>query len=220
MKDKIRILLADDHELIREGIKSLLASSESIVVVDETNTGEGVLEKVKSLPELDIVLLDINMPVLDGIETTKRLKQHHPEIGVIILTMYNRKEFIKNLVASGADGYVLKNSGKKSLIEAITSVASGEPYYGKEIVRTIMSTFKHRQDPEKMPEIDLSEREKEVIRLIVRENSTEEIAEKLFISRHTVNTHRKSILSKLGVKNVAGIIKYAIQTGIVKEYEL
>ena len=219
MKRQIKILIADDHELVRDGLKSLLQPETWVEVLDETSNGQEVLDKIKALPELDMVLMDINMPEKDGIETTKEIKELYPEIAVLILTMYNRKEFVKNLIASGADGYMLKNSGKKVLLEAIQSLAQGEPYYEREITKTVMSTFKSSQTYTKATDVELSEREKDVIRLIYEECSTDEIADQLFISKHTVNTHRKNILSKLDVKNVAGMIKYAIQTGIVKGYE-
>ncbi len=216
----VKLLIADDHELIRDGVKSLLSAEAFIQIVGEARNGEEVLHKVKALPELDLVLMDINMPVLDGIDTTKKLKELHPEIGIIVLSMYNRKEFVKNLIASGADGYILKNSGKKALLEAIISVVKGEPYYEKEITKTIMSTFKKPQSITHNTDVKLTSREEDVIRYVVKGLSTDEIAEKLFISKHTVDTHRKHILSKLDVKNVAGIIKYAVQTGLVKDYDL
>ena len=216
----VKILIADDHDLIREGLKSLLEPEPSITIIAEAINGEEVLAQIKQLPELDIILMDINMPVMDGIDTTLKIKENYPEIGIIVLTMYNRKEFVKNLIASGADGYVLKNSGKKVLMEAINCVAGGEPYYEKEITRTIMSTFKKPLSYRTNVDVELTEREKDVIRLIVRGKSTEEIAEQLFISKHTVDTHRKHILAKLEVKNVAGIIRYAFQTGLVKDYDL
>jgi DNA-binding NarL/FixJ family response regulator len=219
MKRLIKILIADDHELVRDGLKSLLLPEDWVEVLGEASNGQEVLDKIKSLPELDMVLMDINMPVKDGIETTKEIKELHPEVAVLILTMYNRREFVKNLIASGADGYMLKNSGKNILLEAIQSLAKGEPYYEREITKTVMSTFKSVHTYSKPTDVELSEREKDVIRLIYAECSTDQIADRLFISKHTVNTHRKNILSKLDVKNVAGIIKYAIQTGIVKAYE-
>lgn len=219
MKKEIKILLADDHEIIRDGLKSLLVSEESILVIDEAGNGEEVLRKIKALPELDLVVMDINMPIKDGIETTKEVKEKYPEIAVLILTQYNRTEFVKSLIASGADGYVLKNSGRKILIEAIHSLADGEPYYEREITKTVMSTFKKERSYRKALDVDLTDREKDVIRLIYKELSTQEIADKLFISKHTVDSHRKNILGKLEVKNVAGIIKYAVLQGIVKDYE-
>jgi len=216
----VRLILADDHALIRDGLRSLLAPEPNIEVIGEASNGDEVLQLVEQTPELELVLLDINMPELDGIETTQKLKDKHPEVGVLILTMYNRTEFVKNLIASGADGYVLKNSGRDTLIEAITSITQGEPYYEREITKTIMGTFQQPRKSASAEYVELSDREKEVIQLIVREYSTEQIAEKLFLSKHTVDSHRKNILGKLQVKNVAGIMRYAIQTGIVKDYEL
>ncbi|MEM7550466.1 MAG: response regulator transcription factor [Bacteroidota bacterium] len=215
----IKILIADDHQMILEGLKSLLSLSPEIEIVAEANDGEKVLELVESLPELDQVILDINMPSVDGIEVTKKIKSTYPEIKILILSMYNRQEFIKNLIESGADGYILKNSDKAELLGAIHSLHKGEPYFGKEVTKTIMKSFQKEKPPAEMHEVPLTEREKDIVKLIAETMTTSEIAEKLFLSTHTVDTHRKNILSKLEVKNVAGLVRYAIQTGLIKDFD-
>ncbi|MEQ9300908.1 MAG: response regulator transcription factor [Cyclobacteriaceae bacterium] len=216
----IKVLLADDHEMILDGLKLILEQQDDIEVVGEAYDGEEVLSMVRRLPELDIVILDINMPKKDGIEVTKEIKSTYPEVKVLILSMYNRKEFVKNLVEAGTDGYILKNAGKSELLRAIQALVQGEPYYGPEITKTMMKTYQKSKVFDNPMDVNLSEREKEVVRLIANEASTAEIADKLFISPHTVDSHRKNILSKLDVKNTAGVVKYALQTGIIKGFDL
>lgn len=219
-REEVKILLADDHQMVLDGLVSMLDSEKKIEIVGLAKNGVEVLDKIEVLTEVDIVLMDLNMPKLDGIETTKKIKDVHPEIAVLIVSMYNRQEFVKNLLDSGIDGYIMKNSGKKVLLEAIETLMKEEPFYGPEITKTIMKGYQKTRifDPDVYSEI--SNREKDVIRLIASEMTTNEIADKLFISPHTVDTHRKNILSKLDVKNAAGIVKFAIQTGIVKDFDL
>ena len=218
--DKINILLADDHNMIIEGLTAMLEPEEDINIVGVAHNGNEVFEKVSALSELDLVVMDINMPELDGIETTLILKERYPEINVLILTMYNRQEFVKNLLDSGIDGYIMKNSGKKVLLEAVRSLHQGEPFYGPEITKTIMKGYQKNRIYSIDVYNELSEREKDVMRLIVGELTSVEIADRLFISTHTVDSHRKNILSKLDVKNVAGLVKFALQMGIVKDFDL
>ena len=218
--EKIKLLIADDHEMILEGIEAMLASElEQIEILDKVGNGKQLLDSIEKFEEIDLVILDIKMPVLDGIETTKILNEKYPEIKVLILTTYNKSEFIKNLLEIGADGYILKNSGKKILLEAIHALASGQSYLSGEVSNIIVQNFRKRSNYE-IPLVELSPREKEVVRLIANEKSTKEIAEALFLTTHTVDSHRKSILSKLEVKNIAGITKYAIQTGIIKGFDV
>ena len=217
--DKIKILIADDHQMILDGLHLLLSQEDGFEVIGEALNGEEVIHKVQHAEELDIVILDINMPKMDGIDVTKELKSTFPEIKILIVTMYNRKEFVKNLMETGVDGYILKNSGKDELIRAVKSLIKGEPYYGKEITKTIMKSYQKNKIFDSPQEIEISEREKDIIRLIADGLSTSEIGDKLFLSPHTINTHRKNILSKLNVKNSAGVIRFGIQTGIVKAFD-
>lgn len=217
--DRIKVLIADDHQMILDGLRMLLSQDESIEVIDEALDGEAVIEKVKWAEELDIIILDINMPKKDGIEVTKILKSSYPEVKILIVTMYSRKEFVKNLVEAGVDGYILKNAGRDELLTAVKSLANGEPYYGKEITKIIMKSYQKDRVFDNVMDIELTEREKDIIRLIADGLNTTEIAEKLYLSTHTINTHRKNILNKLHVKNSAGVIRFGIQTGIVKAFD-
>ncbi|MCE7990974.1 MAG: response regulator transcription factor [Roseivirga sp.] len=219
-QDSIKILIADDHEMIIEGMKLMLNQVPDFEVVAEAYDGEKVIEIVKSIHELDLVILDINMPKKDGIEVAKQLKEEFPEVKILIVSMYNRPEFIKNLIAIGVDGYVLKNSGKKELHQAIRSLMQNEPFYGKEITKTVIKSYQKKKVFDSPLDIEVTEREKDVIRLIADGLNSAEIAEKLFVSSHTIDTHRKNILSKLQVKNSAGVIRFGIQTGIVKGFDL
>lgn len=218
--EPVKIIIADDHQIILDGLRLLLEKQIDIDIIGEARDGEEVLEKVRTSEELDLVLLDINMPRKDGIEVTREIKARYPEVKVLIVSMYNKKEFIKSLMEAGIDGYILKNSGKEELLKAIFSLAKGEPYYSGAITKTIATSYQKVKVFDGPLDIDLTDREKEIIALIAAEMSTAEIAEKLFLSVHTVNTHRKNILSKLEIKNAAGIVKYALQTGIIKGFEL
>lgn len=218
--ETIKIILADDHELILDGLKLILEQDPRFEVIDEAYDGEALLRKIKAVPELDIVVLDINMPKKDGIQVTREIKATYPEVKVLILSMYNRKEFVKNLMDVGIDGYIMKNAGKVEVIKALEALAGGDPYYGQEITKTIMKSYQKNKVFDNPIDVELSEREKEIVTLIANEMTTAEIADKLFISVYTVDTHRKNILSKLGVKNAAGIMKFALQTGIIKGFDL
>ncbi len=218
--DNIKILIADDHQMILDGFRMLLDQEEGLEVIAEAMDGEQVIEEARKAQELDVIILDINMPKKDGIEVTKILKTEFPEVSILIVTMYNRKEFIRNLMEVGVDGYILKNSGKKELVNAINALSQGEPYFGKEITRTIMKSYQKNRIFDSPMEIELTSREKEIIQLIGEGLNTNEIGERLFLSAHTVNTHRKNILSKLNVKNSVGMIRFGIQTGIIKGFDL
>lgn len=219
--EKIKILLADDHQMILDGLIAMLQSEgETIEIVGQVKNGLEVLNSIDSNKVIDLVVLDINMPELDGIETTKKIKSNYPEVKVLILSMYNRIEFVKNLLESGADGYILKNAGKKVLIAAIHALSRGEPYYSADITQTIMQSYQKTMHFDHSIYSDLTDREKQVIELIALEKTTQQIADELCLSTHTIDTHRKNVLSKLEVSNAAGIVKYAIQSGILKGFDL
>ena len=217
---KNKIIIADDHELILDGMSALLGKDPNVEIIATAKNGQEVLDLVKNSDEVDIIILDINMPILDGIEVTKSIKLDYPDIKILILSMYKRSEFIKNLIKAGADGYILKNAGKAALLEAIETLSKGGRYFSKEVLDTVIDSFTEERESKNLALVELSEREKEVVRLIVAEKSTAEIAEVLHLTSHTINSHRKSILNKLDVKNAAGIFRYALQSGIVKGFDL
>ena len=210
----IKILIADDHQMFIDGIKALLKNEKEIKVVGEALNGEEVLATLEK-EKADIILLDINMPQMDGIEATRIIRKKFPEVKIIILTMHNKYEFIAGLAHEGASGYILKNTGKAELLNAIKTVQEGKTFFGKEVTETIMHNLYKKPAEQKIEAVQLTEREKEVLKLIAQEFSTKEIADKLFISENTVETHRKNIMAKLNAKNVAGLVKFALQVGLI-----
>jgi DNA-binding NarL/FixJ family response regulator len=206
----INILIADDHQLLIDGIKAALAGIEDLNIAAEVYNGYQVLEKLDSGLPVDIILMDINMPKLDGLSCTKMVHKKYPEIKIIALSQYDEKRFVKQMVKNGASGYLLKDSGKDILVKAIRTVHGGESYFCERLsLRLINQELKMEDTRSLFPK--LTEREIEILRLIGRELSSQEIADKLFISFHTVESHRANLMSKAGVKNTAGLIRWATE---------
>ena len=214
-----RLIVADDHQIFLDGLCSLLESEESFEIIGKALNGKEVL-KILDQQEADVAILDINMPEMDGLETTKAIHEKWPDMKVLILTMHREKDYITSILEAGATGYLLKTTGQSELIDAIKRVAQGSTYYGTDVIATIMDSF----NPQKAPpptttaatDVPLTKRELELIQLISEEYTMTEIAEKLFISENTVKSHRKNILHKLNLRNTAGLIKFAVQHGLVK----
>lgn len=215
MQHHIKIIVADDHQMFIDGISSILSGVEEIQIVAQAINGTEVLDVLQKY-ETDVILLDINMPKMNGLDTLRKLRKDFPEVQVLMLTMYNTREYISQVIGAGAKGYILKNTGKEELLLAINTVYKGETYFSKEITDTVMQSIRNQKTISD-EQAQLSKREIEIIKLIAQENTTKEIAQKLFISVNTVETHRKNILSKLNVKNSAGVIKYALQNGILND---
>jgi len=216
LKNKIKVVIADDHQIFIEGIKALLKDDEKVVVVGEASDGEDLLTLVAS-KDADVILMDINMPRLNGIEATKKIRQKFPKAKVLSLTMVEDAHRISEMMKAGASGYLLKTSGKAELISAITNVKNGERYLSNEVSKKLIDSVLNESQGRQMtndraPQI--TNREKEIIRLIIREMTNEEIARHLNNSPMTIITHRKNLLRKLGVKNTAGLVKYAMQHGL------
>jgi two-component system, NarL family, nitrate/nitrite response regulator NarL len=211
---KIKILMVDDHQLIMDGLISLLKSREDMLVAGMANNGREALQMLK-IVEPDLVLMDIDMPVMNGIEALREIKQTSPSTRVIILSMHEEAGMIKNLVALGADGYLLKSCSQEELLRAIDSVAQGQPCFSHGVTLSLLNA-KDTGMPSSFQQTEaLSERETEVIRLIAAGFSNKEIGSKLFISHRTVDTHRTNLMKKLNVSNIAGLISYAIKKGLV-----
>lgn len=202
----ITISIADDHQLFRQGITSLLNTIEGIQVIHQTETGTELLKRLKQEP-CDIVLMDINMPELDGIACAKILKKEFPSIKVMMLSMHADHETIQEAVKANIDGYLPKNTGKDELECAIETVQKGERYFNSSITNIIMNGL---VSPNISQPIRLTPREKEVLKLICEENTTQQIADQLFISFNTVETHRKNLLHKTGSRNSLGLFKFAL----------
>ena len=214
----IKVLLVDDHSIIRDGIKAMLYGDDKIHFVGECSDGSEVVDFL-SKNDVDIVLMDINMPKMNGIDATKLVMDKFPGSKIIALTMHNEEGYITKILKAGAVGYVLKNTGKDELIEAIEQVYEGGTYFGSEVAEIMMARYlKNGSKPKSSSSLvnvdDLTKREIEILKLITEEFTNIEIGEKLFISPRTVDTHRRNLLQKLGVKNTAGLVKFAIQNGI------
>jgi len=209
--NKINLMLVDDHQIMMDGIKALLKNERAFSIIAETTKPLTVLDLIgKKMP--DIVIADISMPELNGIELTKLIKQKYPEVKVLALSMHNDKQTITEMLQAGISGFVLKNTGKKELIDALEKIADGGMYFSEAISLEIMRST---ASSNAAIETSLTPREIEIVKLIGAELNNAQIGEKLFISERTVETHRKNIFRKINVKSVAGLMKYALEKGIV-----
>ena len=215
---KIRVLMADDHGLFRDGLRNLLSQIKNVELVGEAVNGQDLIRKAMELSP-DIILTDIGMPIMDGVIATKELIRRKICNRIIVLSAYGKEEPILKMLEAGASGYLLKNAGREELLAAIHAVAKGDSYFSQKVSATLLQAItRQKENPEqKKPTVEtpLSDREIEVLRLITQEYSNGEIAEKLFISIRTVDTHRRNLLEKLQVKNTVGLVKYAIEKGII-----
>lgn len=214
---KIRILIADDHKMFRDGLKEILNKEKNILLVDEAENGFEVLEKTEK-KKFDVVLMDIDMGGTNGVKATKELLTKLPSTKVLVLSMYSDSKYIMSMLEAGAKGYILKNAGKEEVIAAVNAVASGNSYFSSQVSSKIIENLYSKKSVRKrikQRETPLTPRELEVLRLIALEYSNSEIAEELFISIRTVETHKRNLLEKLGLKNTAGLVKYAITNKII-----
>ena len=214
-----RVAIADDHAMFVDGIESILRDEETIKVVDRCFDGKSVFPML-SKQQFDVLLLDINLPDISGIEVAKKINTDFPDVKIIAVSMYNEESIVSEMLNNGAQGYILKNTGRAELVQAIETVASGQTYFSKDVTETIMGALLKKPTQKKtstflIPEI--SKRELEVLALIVKEYTTPEIAEKLFISLKTVESHRSSLVSKLNVRNTAGLVRAAIELKLVEK---
>lgn len=212
---RIKVLIADDHQLFREGLANLLFSTENIEVIAQAKDGNEAIEKVKHFKP-DVVLLDIAMPILNGIEATKKIKALFPDIKTITVSMHSDKQYVKGALEAGADGYLLKNCTYRQLTDAIQSVYDGKKYLSQDITELVISGYLTPSATDTNEYSTLSEREKDIFLLFAEGKSTKEISDKLFISVKTVNTHKQNILDKLGLKSNADILKYALKNGLIR----
>lgn len=211
----IKVMLVDDHQLLLDGIKSALEDVSDIKVVAEAKNGLEVLELLKTT-SVDIILMDINMPEMDGLDCTKIISHTYPDIGVIALSQYNEKRFIKQMLRNGAKGYMLKNSGREELVDAIGRVYHGGNYFSEGISLNILQMNrkdKNKENRRLFPKLTV--REKEVLNLICKGLSSSEIGVKLIVSFHTVETHRANLMSKSLSKNTAGLVRWALENDLV-----
>lgn len=215
----VKIALADDHKIVRDGIKTMLESQPEIEVVVEASNGNEILEKLQDAL-VDLVIMDINMPEKDGIQATKEIKEKHPNVKVLALTMSNDDLHIRQMIQAGASGYIMKSAGRTDLKNAIEAIMSGKHYFSDEATQSIMMDLvKGKGKSTTMDAVHITDRELEILELIVQEYTNQEIAEKLYISSRTVDAHRRNLLQKTGARNTAGLVKYAFQHNLISSSE-
>jgi len=213
-----KILIVDDHEVVRDGLRNILTSLDSIAIAGEAGDGEEAVKMYASLKP-DLVIMDISMPGMNGIEATRVIKEKDPDARILILTMHDNQEYLNQIIRSGAKGFILKNTDKEELLEAVRTVASGDNFFSKDISKLIIDNYirtaKETEKNDGYKEVPLTKREIEILKLIASGYSNQEIANILYISYNTVDTHRKNIMHKLSIKNTAGLVRYAIEKGLI-----
>lgn len=210
--DTLRIVLADDHEVVRAGIKRLLSVDKTIKIVDEAANGEDAVSLVK-YHKPDLALLDIFMPKMTGIEATKEIKEQVPSTYVTILTAFEDSKHLDQALRAGADAYLAKDISAKELIASLHKVKSGERVFSKSITKILQNLYNPNNDltsNESEVTVSITKREQEILNLVALGKKSNEIADKLFISTRTVESHRYNLMQKLGIKNAAGLVRYAV----------
>ena len=215
MAKSIRLVIVDDHGLFRNGLKLLLNTTQLVQVVGEASNGVEFLDLIKSgLP--DIVLMDIDMPLMDGIEATRRAIALYPDLKIITLSMYGEDEYYYQMIEAGVKGFLLKNSDISELKQAIQQVYAGKTYFSEELLLSMLRNIKTVSVAEKSGEVSLSDREIEVLQQICKGQSNQEIADVLHISKRTVDKHRANLLEKTNCRNTASLVMYALKNKLIE----
>lgn len=216
--EKIRIVLADDHAILREGIRALLEDQPDMAVVGEAADGRQAVGLAREL-EPNVVVMDIGMPLLNGLEATRQIKRDRPRVAVLVLTMHDNEEYVSQLLMAGASGYVLKRAASSELVTAIRAVAAGQSYLSPAVTQVLIEGYV-RHKPAESASLDpfdtLTAREREVLQLVAEGHTNSEIARLLSISLKTVKAHRSNLMQKLGLHDRGELIKLAIQRGIIE----
>jgi len=214
---KVRILVVDDHAIVREGVRMILAKENDLEVVGEAGDGQQALDLTELLRP-DVIIMDISMPGMGGIEATQTVRAKHPEVQVLALTMHEDESYVFQLLRAGAAGYVLKRAAAQDLVQAVRAAAKGEAFLYPSVARKVVEDYLRRVETgEERERYDgLTTREKEILTLIAQGLSNQQIAEKLFISIKTVQTHRAHILEKLGLHDRTELVRYAIRKGLIE----
>jgi two-component system, NarL family, response regulator DegU len=216
----VKIVLADDHGIVRDGIKSTLRDEKSFKVIGEASNGLEAIEKVKNLSP-DVIIIDINMPEMNGIEATAIISKKYPDTKALVLSMHDNEDYILKSIEAGAAGYLLKDTNKDEFVKAINAVAKGEKYFSTSISNILATGYLHRIKKEGAKNVDddsenaLTRREKGILKLIVQGSSNREIADSLSISIRTIEVHRSNMMKKLKVKNAVELVKYAMENNLV-----
>jgi two-component system, NarL family, response regulator NreC len=216
MMSEIRLLLVDDHEVVRTGLRMLLESQSDIKILAEASTGAEAIQMARDFKP-DVVVMDITLPDITGIEATRRLKERQPEIAVVALTIHEDEQYFFEMLQAGASGYVPKRAAPEDLISAIRAAFVGEIYIYPSLAKALVSDYlgRSRTDPEEAPLEALTPREEEVLELLAEGLSNDEIADRLVISRHTVARHRENLMGKLNLHSRSELVKYAIRKGLI-----
>jgi DNA-binding NarL/FixJ family response regulator len=214
-----RVFLVDDHRIVREGLRAVLATQPKLTVVGEAENGQDLLDQLATTPT-DVVLMDANMPVLNGLATTQQLRLHFPEVRILMLSMLSHERNIGELLDAGAHGYILKNADQAEIIAAILAVAAGKQFLCSELglamLRKVLAHEPLPGPPSPLPNSILSKREVEVLQLLAQGMTNGEVAERLATSKRTIETHRQNIIEKTQMKNTASLIRYAMEQGIIR----
>lgn len=200
----MKLLLVDDHAIVSDGLQALLSAVDGLEIVNKLTSGDFALAYLKQ-HEVDLLITDYSMPDMDGITLVKKAKQIKPDLKIIVLSMHDEVVMIREMLAAGVDGYVLKKYAQQELVNAIEMVSYGRQYWSAEVNKALLSSLL----PQEMPENQITDRELEVLRLLAQELTSKQIADKLFISERTVETHRKNLMRKTGANNGIGLMRYA-----------
>jgi DNA-binding NarL/FixJ family response regulator len=207
----IKVAIVDDHKLFRQGLAVILAAKDTIQVVEKYESALDLLKYIQHL-QVDVILMDIDMPGMDGISATTEVLKIRPDIKVVILSMHLNSVKIQEAIAVKVKGYLLKTSSDVEVVEAIESVMNGTDYFSKEAQAELIDSYRRKEDPDY---VELTKREIDILRVGCHQMNSQEIADKLFISKHTAETHRRNLLSKTDCKNSVGLVKYAMDHGYI-----
>jgi DNA-binding NarL/FixJ family response regulator len=210
----IRVLLVEDHTIVREGLRALLGNREDVELIGEAEDGQAAVEAAARLNP-DVVVMDLNLPRLDGVEATRAIRANQPATQVLILSMYATEEHVRPAIRAGACGYLLKGSGLADLIAAIRAVAAGNAFFSPQVAKIVLEDSRRTAGNPGDRAADLTPREREVLKLVAEGRSSPEIARELNLSVKTVEGHRGRIMAKLDAKNVAGLVRHAVRLGLV-----
>lgn len=211
-KGKLRIVIADDHTILADGIATLLAKNESFTVVGKATNGEEVITLLK-MHDVDVVIMDINMPVMDGIEATQVVKEHFGNTKVLIMSMHNKEGYIQNALEAGADGYILKNTSQEELEDAIKRIMEGGNYFSQDVSSRMAMKMMRKTEEEKV--IKLSKLERQILSLLSEGKTSDEISVQLATSSHTIRSYRRNLMIKFNAKNVTQLIAIALKKGYI-----
>lgn len=213
MKNKIKIIIADDHRILLDSLKSLVADTEDIDVVEVANNGGYAYKLVEENPDIDVAVVDISMPNMDGIEVTRKIKETHPQVKVLVLTGHTEVDKMQQVIEAGAAGYILKSKGGNELVTAIRAIHQGNDYFGKTVTDALIEKERKKRLADSIEKVEFTPREIDVLRLIGKGLSSKEIAKELGRAPTTIETHRRHLLEKSGVKNSKELILYAVREG-------